>query len=220
MLPRREAGHRWVEKSGSMSPQASTMGSVCLYALLVGMTQFQLDGLSLMPFPFPVCFYDWFLFYILIHIIHIAYTSYALLYSSASSSVSNLVTVGIIDPCIFISPCLNGFSSSPAKQETTLRTVCVYKSNMQICKLGPMWWEILAVLQRAVGAVVGHLGGKVWQPVCEWVGAGTGTVSAASQVALEVSSHSSSSEAFGRKAATMWEFPTQALADGAWGIAS
>lgn len=40
-------------------------------------------------------------------------------------------------------------------------------------------------------------------------------MSAASQVALVISSHRSSSEAFGRKAATTWEFPTQALAEGA-----
>lgn len=56
-----------------------------------------------MSLPFPVSFYDWFLFYILIHIIHIAYTSYVLLYSSAPSSVSNLVTVGIIGPCFYFS---------------------------------------------------------------------------------------------------------------------
>lgn len=36
-------GHRWVEKSGSMSPQTSTLGSVFVQdALLVGMIQFQL----------------------------------------------------------------------------------------------------------------------------------------------------------------------------------
>lgn len=42
------------------------------------------------------------------------------LYSSATALLSNLVDTGIIDICMFISPCLNCLSSSPAKQETTL----------------------------------------------------------------------------------------------------
>lgn len=71
----------------------------------------------------------------------------------------------------------------------------------------------------SLGVMIRHLGGTyVWassrcwdRDWCGWVWRAT----AACQVELVVSSCCSSSEAFGRKAATTWEFPTQALAEGA-----
>lgn len=104
---------RWAiagERSGWMFPLSSTLGSSYIIYAVCSFKLLKLQLVWAFPEIFPGLFITFLIFTSLYNAVHMHK-----LCSSAPALLSNPVDMGVIDTCIFISPCPSCLSSSPAK---------------------------------------------------------------------------------------------------------